>query len=111
MIYLGHSISKHGDLVIKLHRESKAELKELSQEEGWQGDAVMGDIFENLLCNSEYSWVRPEEIAALTNAPILGIRGEDGESVEQVWWYPSYQLRSPQQDLLEYGEVIFQKGD
>ncbi len=144
MIYLKHHINKQGDLVIETDAEGQAELRQMHQDackeerpgiEAFESNNVMHDVFEYLICNSDYSWIRPEEIGALTDAPILGIRteerplkegedphgfmhqtGSDGvntfvEDVERVWWYPNYCLRSPQEDLRDEGRVVFQSSN
>lgn len=117
-------------LKIVLDPESRAELQETHDEdpEGFDANSVMVDVFENLLCNSEYTWVDPSETGDLTSAPMLGILGPettnvprmaprrevgqwDGQThyqeIEQRWAFMDYQLRSPQRDLLEKGFCVF----
>jgi|SRR5215831_4327488 len=88
------------------------------------------DALEPLLCNSELEWIRPEEIGALTSAPILGLRGDpipasEGadtrflhvayrdngvtwyEPVTQAWGFMDYALRSFVDDLIDTGEAVF----
>ena len=70
------------------------------------------DALEALTANDSYEWLQPEEIAALTDAPILGYgvkRADTGELVhaERVYWYPQYETRDPLAELLE-GHLVFQ---
>jgi hypothetical protein len=51
-------------------------------------------------------WIRPEEIDALTSAPILGFRDEN-ENVVRVWGFMDYAVRSFLQDLVETGKAVF----
>jgi hypothetical protein len=102
-------------------------------------DDALYAAFENLICNSELQWSDASTIGALTSAPILAIFGEEieiepdstyrehgicygyqitgqdcnvffGQKVVQAWAYMDYCVRSPQQDLLEYGKAVFQLG-
>jgi len=96
-----------GDLRIKIDPSELTELRELAESDDFNSDKVLGDVLEHMLCNSEYQWVSPEELGALTDAPILGTYDATGTNVIEAWWYPRYELRSPQQDLLEHGECVF----
>ena len=64
------------------------------------------DALESLLANSELDWIRPEEIGALTSAPILGIRDEQGEPTA-AWGFMDYAVRSFLTDLIEHGKAVF----
>lgn len=112
---MNYSINKTGDLIIKVSRKEQSEIRADKDSDNFLSDAYMYDTLEPLVCNSELQWVRPEEIAALTDAPILGIvdRNDNGKLVkaESIWWFPNYCLRSPVQDLAEYGECIFEKAE
>lgn len=123
-------------LVISADAAARAELRELALEHPvFHCDENLHGVFENLICNSELRWIRPEICGDLTDAPILGIAGEpeprdgsrdgDGailcgrwpdkagmariwvEPVLERWAFADYCLRSPLFDLLEKGEAIF----
>lgn len=101
-----------GNLVVVADDEVRATLRERNDNPDYNdlhSDEVLFDTFEPLICNSELQWVSPEEFSALTSAPIIGIYDETGTNVEKAWWYPGYELRSPQQDLLETGKCVFKK--
>jgi len=72
-------------------------------------DAFMYDQLGDLLANSEYDWVNPEECGDLTSAPMLGIREEDG-SVIKRWAFMDYQVRCVMEDLMDKGQCIFVSG-
>lgn len=108
-----HSFSETGNLIITVDDEEKAQLVEAGDD--IHLDTFMHDFLEPITCNSDVDWVRPEEIGALTSAPILGIvsRNDDGEIEEthNIWWYPNYAVTSVCEDLLEYGQAVFFKAE
>src|SRR5438094_504103 len=62
-------------------------------------DAVLYALLEEHLGNG-WEWIRPEELGALTSAPILSdecSRDEQGllDQVGAVYWFPRYQIESP----------------
>lgn len=134
-------ILPNGDLKISADGEERARLRQRHDEapDSFGSNDTLYEMFEPLIANSEYDWVAPEHIGALTAAPILGIYGEpiavpnggagyDGrlagtweddqgllrdwiEPVQQAWGFMDYALRSPQDDLLEQGYSIFVRGE
>lgn len=118
-------------------QELKSEYEEKGMSFGC--DDALYAAFEQLICNSELQWSDASTIAALTSAPVLAIfreemviepdsaykeqgicvgyqiTGQDhdvrfGQKVIQAWAFMDYALRSPQEDLLEYGKAVFQLG-
>ena len=70
-----------------------------------------------LVCPEEWEWVCPEEIGALTSAPILGYdvpRDDQGRIVPgkdfRVWAYMDYQVGDPVETLMSNGVAVWQKG-
>jgi hypothetical protein len=58
-------------------------------------------------------WIAPEEIGALTNAPILSDDVERDDygnllSVTTLYWFPNYQILSEVRELYERGYVEFE---
>lgn len=55
--------------------------------------------------------VLPEDIGALTDAPIIGTsdfkEGSEADSSDKVWWYPDYAVTSFAEILIETGKVVF----
>ena len=126
-----YEITKHGDLEISTSYAEQHDLqKAMKEDETFQTDDFMYNLFESLVANSELTWIAPEDIGALTDAPILGICGRDRtwdgkesltytrtvghsgkypiiQTIEKAWAFMDYQVRSVQQDLAEQGNVIF----
>jgi len=94
--------------------------------------SVLYDVFENMIGNSELDWINPQDTGDLTDAPMLGILGEEGILQHTVflenyglvetgsdnywkmvrpilnrWAFMDYQVRTPLQDLAEKGQVVF----
>ena len=135
---LKHEILPNGNLKISADAEDLAELRRWREDDDTEfaSDRVLHDAFEHMICNSELDWVNPEQIGALTEAPILGIFGETKpardcgpncrevggwpdengvhtlwvEPVERAWAYLDYALRSPLEDIARYGYVVFVSG-
>lgn len=58
--------------------EEQAHLKECADE----GSPVTeGELLESWLCNSEFEWVSPEICCDLTDAPMVGIFGEEVSNI------------------------------
>lgn len=87
-------------------REMRAleQMKEEDQDEFYSHRAEI-DVLDRLIANSELDWVSPSETGDLTDAPMLGIRGEDGMVIER-WAYMKYETRSFLDDLI-YGGAVF----
>ncbi len=136
---MNYEILEDNRLRIYLEDADREALRQTASDYGeeFDSDSVMIDVLEWLVCNSELQWSSPERIAALTDAPTLCICGgrgpiEDadkvgyelvgrwyspqgdicfwGDRILQAWCYMSYAVRSPQRDLLEYGECFWQCG-
>lgn len=99
----------HGDLQITADHDERNQLREdRGADADFESDKYTAEMLEPVICNSEYDWVLPEEIGALTDAPILGTRDQEGKP-EACFWFPNYQVTSPQRELHEHGVCIFQK--
>lgn len=129
-----HEILPNGNLRITFTEEERENLRAIKDEPWFDSDNNLFDILEPLTCNSELEWSSPEEIGALTSAPILATFGEERplrpdeeagrgnrlvgnngretlvQDVAQAWAFMDYAIRSVQQDLLEKGEAVWQRG-
>lgn len=109
-----YDLNTNGCLIIRASDSERDMLKELANDQGeFTGEAEY-QALESLICNSDLDWIRPEEIGALTDAPILGFRKQpvplpanvdpffvhivghwDGvtwyEPVESAWGFMDYQ--------------------
>jgi hypothetical protein len=60
--------------------------------------------------------VRPEQIGALTDAPILtdGSPSDDGSTIEpadaNIWWWPQYEGTDPLDELFNNGRIVLTNG-
>src|SRR3954463_4511951 len=97
------------DLHITADAEVRADLQDAYTRGGYR--QAQGVFFEYAEA-SGYSFVAPEWICALTDAPILTEADEytltdDGEHIVdgEVWWFPSYAVRDELQELIDTGEV------
>ncbi len=116
-------ISASGSLIITADNVTRAILAESLREEGWmstEGEFLREGLNvapslqakrrkRGVVCLEQ---VQPEDIGALTDAPILAEVlevDEDGKPVEiaRVWWFPQYELRNPWEDLARTGRVEF----
>lgn len=108
---------ENGNLKISLENDDDAEeLQTMIDRASNLDHGVLADILEytGWQGNSELLQVQPEDIGALTDAPILtdDMTYTDGDTdkrevVGQVWWYPEYAVYSFAKVLLEEKEVIF----
>jgi len=122
-------------LTITADDGEQAELAEMRLNAGGASyfpTAVLHDWFEDLLGNSELEWINPDDTGDLTDAPMLGILGEEGmrditvfatnyglvetgheghwtlcKPIIQRWAYMNYQVKSPLVDLADHGKVVF----
>ncbi len=93
-------IIDNGNLVLTADNEDRAYIASEQRQYGYLGaeSAIQDDLF----CNCEFEFILPEDIGALTDAPIIS----DGEN---VWWFPDYMITDPWA-LLKQGRVEFVKG-
>lgn len=136
-MHLTHRISPdRRTLTICADAETRAELREMTAELGdeFDSDFTMHDAFDRLIGNSELQWIDPATCCDLTDAPILGIWGEDrwvashrdgdgtilcgGDSrraplgvnvcdVTERWAWMPYQVQSVLEVLRDTGEAVF----
>lgn len=110
--YIRAAIQPNGALLITANNEARAELAQAFRDGGYPKaeSAVIDGLHER------YSWVRPELIGALTDAPILteyqsvnyaddGVMSVDPDA--KVWWFPGYEMRDPWRELADKGRVVF----
>lgn len=88
---------------------AKQVLKEYHDTDIIDLDSSMYEMFDDILANCEWEWISPEEIGALTDAPILGIKDEN-DNVIEAYGFMDYAIDSLLGRLFEYGEVELRKG-
>lgn len=129
-----YDLNTNGCLILKADAKEREWLKELRGPIGECGETTRPytqieiDALEPFLPNWELDWIRPEEIGALTDAPILGIRQgymavdapenpgnlpapnrtrDEADRVTAAWGFMDYALRSFVDDLIETGKAVF----
>ncbi len=103
-----HSFTETRDkLTIYITEEECRFLASHQQDEDDYGSEQFEiDFLEPLICNSELKWVSPSETGDLTDAPMLGIRNEEGKVTER-WAYMNYQIQSFCGDFIKDGYAVF----
>jgi len=125
-----YDLNTNGCLILYADNQDRHNIAELIRDKGTTY-AAEWDALESLICNSELEWIRPEEIGALTDAPILGFRGKDKRvpkrckypehlhivyngpdgafyaPVTAAWGFMDYQVRSFLEDLRDKGKAVF----
>ena len=98
-------------LKITIDKTDKIFLSEIKEDNNNELGSIKAEMefFEPHICNSEWEWIAPEDIDALTSAPILGIKDENDEVIE-AYGYMDYQVYSMLEELETHGEILLQKG-
>ena len=96
----------NGNLRIVLLPEARDDVQEISSKE-IDADNKLSEVIEWQLANG-WSLLHPEDVGALTDAPILSedIDTDDQgnvRSVGTVYWYPQYDVSNPVAKLLQNG--------
>ncbi len=103
---------KSGNLILTIDDDDRAILQlwkdEMGNEIGsphrFESDDTMYEFFDDILGNSEFTWIGPEENGDLTDAPILGIYGEP----ERRYGFMDYAIVSMLERLLDTGKAVLQ---
>ena len=101
-----------GNLRIVLTENGKVEFGTIVEERDRFGiHAALCTLLEDHLCTG-WEMVPPEDIGALTAAPILSddvLRDEEGIAVEvgRVYWYPDYAVRDEIEEIRRDLVLIF----
>ena len=101
-----YGLNTRGSLIIQVNPTERENLKELANESGEFNTQSEYDSLEWLVCNSELEWIDPSETGDLTDAPMLGLRDENG-NVTARWAFMDYQVRSFVTDLIKTGKAVF----
>jgi hypothetical protein len=99
----------NGNMVITADQESRDDLRDLHARQE-NGDLSFPDIESRVFEELHLQEVRPEEIGALTSAPIVTDdvdRDDDGKltRIGRVWWFPNYQVECLTETLQQRGTV------
>ena len=106
-----------GDLEIRLNRNGRRHFSEIREQRDDFGiNAALYALLEDHLCGG-WEMVPPEDIGALTSAPILSdeiSRDDHGKvtNAGRVYWYPDYQVTDEIDEIDEIRKelVLFFQG-
>ena len=100
-------------LRISLTPAGREELLDRRDGENWKSgtDSILYDLLEDHLAN-DWEMVPPEDIGALTSAPILSDsaqRDDQGKltAIGDVYWFPNYAVKCELETMLKNGFVDF----
>lgn len=109
-----YEITPNGNLKISVETDDEREDIAKIRERNHSDSGIWCDILamDNMEGNGRFCIVRPEDIGALTEAPIITddwLYHDDGwlEVRGHVWWYPNYMVSDPSATLLAEGSAIF----
>ena len=94
-------IDKDGDLRITADNLSRRDLRNCYESDGYFSAEEM---VKRDLGRQGYTFTLPEEVGALTDAPIFS------DFAGAVWWYPGYMVLDPWGELKNQGRVTFESG-
>ena len=111
--YVNLRKTEEGDLEILLTGEGQVNFDTVQEVRDAHGiHSALLALLEDHLCNG-WEMVPPEDLGALTAAPILSDeieRDEGGRVVEagRVYWFPDYAVRDEIEELREKLVLVFQ---
>lgn len=104
--------SKSHILILTADNEGRADLKSAYSSQGYYGAETT--VSEAL--HEAYEFIEPEDIGALTSAPILVdcdhlAYPDNGDRVviegARIFWFPNYAVTDPWEVLKNTGRVVF----
>lgn len=102
-----------GNLGILLNENGRSNFDTIQGVRDAQGiNEALYALLEDHLCNG-WEMVPPEDIGALTAAPIISdeiVRDDNGRVIEagRVYWYPDYAVRDEIEELRDKLLLLFQ---
>lgn len=100
-----------GNLILRPTKEGVEYAKELAENDRGE-ETNLFDILEDHITNSEWEFIRPEEVGALTEGTILteeAVRDDHGDlkKIGRVYWHERYQIEDPIETWSKGKDVIF----
>lgn len=106
-------ILPNGDLCITADRDERRSIIGEARRDGY----IAAEMAVADMLGDSYTFIAPENIGALTDAPILADEPDygdehnvDGPGVHPdscVWWFPNYMIEDPWFTLVKTGKVVF----
>ena len=114
--YIDIYITDEGDLFTIATKEAIKEFGENGNElrEKYNEMDSLYELFEDIICNSNWNFIAPEQIGALTDAPIIasGVYYDDNGDIEDlledIYWHGNYQVESTIKKIFN-GGLVWQK--
>ncbi len=100
------------DIAILANNDNRQQIAECYRDDGYYSAEAY--ILKEL--TSTLSFVQPEWITVLTDAPILAewvFENDDGNMTIEgnVYWFPNYMITDPWRQLANTGRVVFQNSN
>lgn len=105
--------NERGNLVIRMATHARAKTVEMLTTSSHTDFDFLDKLLEAAGQTSlgQLHRVLPENIGALTDAPIIGTSSfapdTESDDNDKVWWYPNYAVSSFAKELINHGEVTF----
>jgi hypothetical protein len=107
--------TENGNLILRPTREGKKEAKELLENRDDHNGIIENEshMLEDHITNSDWDWIRPEEVGALTDGTMIGSeveRDDHGEFVmaKRVYAHMNYAVEDPTETWAAGKDVFFQ---
>lgn len=102
----------NGDLLVTAGNETRHWLKERAHCDYWD---TLGQLFEGYSCNGSFAPFDAADanpFVGLTSSPCVAesmTTNDDGENEIDgaCWWFPSYAIRDPLDELKTKGRTVF----
>lgn len=107
-------ILPNGDLLLTADNAIRSGLAEAYRSGGYpEAESLVLEMLRNGCCQMHLDLIPPENIGALTDAPIVAEADypDDGSGPvpypdSPVWWYPDYAIIDPWEQLKNKGRVV-----
>lgn len=111
------SLKEH-DTFLKIRIVDREEFDDIYNDETMTHEEKWSWLLEYQHANSDTMLLRPEQIHALTDAPIIGMGvgiDDDGELEtypdSRIYWFPNYMIKDELMFLSENGFINFEKAE
>lgn len=111
-----HFTTPNGNLVLQSEPADEPLLSDLLSRHGHNETEFLDGLLEatGWTANGRLYLVNPQDVGALTDAPILSDElryGEHGDldSVGSIWWYPDYAVSNLAEQLVRKGQVLLHR--
>ena len=96
---------KNNKLILTAEKLELEILKDYKENELLHTPEAESEIMEDFIANSDFEYIDPADIAALTEAPTIGIKNKGDDIVEAYVW-SEYQIINITQGFDKYNGTI-----